>query len=39
MARDEILKKQIRDITRSEGLRAKVKKLAIDEVIERGMKK
>jgi len=38
MARDEILKKQIRNITKSEGLRAKVKELAIDEVIEKGMK-
>ena len=38
MARNEILKKQIRNITKSEGLRAKVKELAIDEVIEKGMK-
>jgi len=35
MARDEILKKQIRNITKSEGLRAKVKELAIKEVMKR----
>jgi len=39
MVGNMIIKKQILDITRNEGLRAKVKELAIDEVIERGMKK
>jgi len=34
IARDENLKEQIWNITRSEGLRAKVIELAIDEVIE-----
>lgn len=38
MAGNMIIKKQIHDITRREGLRNKVIELAIDEVIERGMK-
>jgi len=39
MARDKILKKLLCDITRNEGLRAKVKKLAIDELIGKTMKR
>ena len=39
MAGNEILKKLLRDITKSEGLRAKVKELAIDELMGKTMKK
>jgi len=39
MEKDEILKKLLRDVTKSEGLRAKVKELAIDGLIGKAMKK
>jgi len=39
MEKDEILKKLLRDITKREGLRAKVKELAINELTGKAMKK